>query len=307
MAKKHRGLGKGLNELLSATLGPQDSEKVLPEVPLEPEEVDLPTTYTAAGGQQTLKYLSLEVMAGGPFQPRQTINHEGIEQLAESIKSQGVLQPIVVRDKKDGRYEIIAGERRWRAAQLAGISTVPVIVRDISDEEAMAIALIENIQRENLNPIEEARALRRLADNLSLTHLEVAEAVGKSRASITNLLRLLSLNEDVQEMLEHRQIEMGHARALLGLSGAIQSQMAKTVQNRRLSVRETERLVKRIQEGKSVEKKAAVIDPNISSLEQSLAERLGAQVNIRHGNKGGMVTIRYHNVDELEGILGHIQ
>jgi ParB family chromosome partitioning protein len=307
MAKKHRGLGKGLNELLSGTLGSQGSGKLLPEVPLRPEEIGLPTTYTAVGGQQTLKYLALDAMAGGQFQPRQTINHEGIEQLADSIKAQGVLQPIVVREKKDGRYEIIAGERRWRAAQLAGISTVPALVRDITDEEAMAVALIENIQRENLNPIEEARALRRLADSLSLTHLEVAEAVGKSRASITNLLRLLSLNDDVQGMLEHRQIEMGHARTLLGLSGAIQSQMARTVQSRRLSVRETERLVKRIQEGKPVEKKTPVIDPNIRSLEQSLAERLGAKVNIRHGNKGGMVTIRYHNVDELEGILDHIQ
>ncbi len=307
MAKKHRGLGKGLNELLSATLGQQDNESPLPEVPVESAGVDLPTVYAASGGPQTLKYLPLGAMEGGPFQPRQIINHEGIEQLAESIKSQGVLQPIVVRQKQDGRYEIIAGERRWRAAQLAGIDTVPAIVRDITDEDAMAIALIENIQRENLNPMEEARALKRLADNLSLTHLEVAEVVGKSRASITNLLRLLSLNDDVQVMLEQRLIEMGHARALLGLSGSIQGQMAKTVHVRGLSVRETERLVKRIQEGKPVEKKAPVIDPNIRSLERSLAERLGAQVNIRHGSKGGMVTIRYHNVDELEGILEHIQ
>jgi len=307
MAKKHRGLGKGLNELLSATLGQQDCEQSFPEVPVKSSEEDLPTVYAASGGEQSLKYLSLDTMEGGPFQPRQIINHESIEQLAESIKSQGVLQPIVVRQKPDQRYEIIAGERRWRAAQLAGIDTVPVIVRDISDEEAMAIALIENIQRENLNPIEEARALKRLADNLSLTHLEVAEAVGKSRASITNLLRLLSLNDDVQTMLEQRLIEMGHARALLGLSGSIQSQMAKTVQVRGLSVRETERLVKRIQEGRPIDKKTPIIDPNIRSLEQSLAERLGAQVNIRHGNKGGMVTIRYHNVDELEGILEHIQ
>ena len=305
MAKKYRGLGKGLNELLSATLGDQNTPKKIVKVPLTTEESTSPQQYTSM--QQSLKYLSLDQMSGGPFQPRQTIHHEGIEQLAESIKSQGVLQPIVVREKADGQYEIIAGERRWRAAQLAGIDSVPVIVRDITDEEALAIALIENIQRENLSPIEESRALKRLADNLSLTHLEVAEAVGKSRTSVTNLLRLLSLNDEVQDMLEQRQIEMGHARALLALSGNIQSQMAKTVYNRGLSVRETERLVKRIQEGKSLEKKAPTIDPNIQSLEQDLADRLGARVNIRHGRKGGLVTIRYHDVDELEGILNHIR
>lgn len=304
MAKKYRGLGKGLNELLSNTLGEQNTGKKMPKVPVSPESNSASAQYE--GGQQTLKYLSLDLMSGGPFQPRQHINHEGIEQLAESIKTQGVLQPIVVRETKEGRFEIIAGERRWRAAQLAGIDSVPVIVRDITDQEALAVALIENIQRENLNPIEESRALKRLADNLSLTHLEVAEAVGKSRASVTNLLRLLSLNDDVQMMLEERQIEMGHARALLALSGNIQSQMAKTVYTRGLSVRETERLVKRIQEGKTVEKKQAEVDPNIRSLEQDLADRLGAKVNIRHGKQGGMVTIRYHNVDELEGILNHI-
>ena len=218
------------------------------------------------------------------------------------------MQPIVVRlTQGDRQFEIIAGERRWRAAQLAGIERVPAIVRDVTDEDAMALALIENIQREDLNPMEEARALKRLADSLGLTHLEVAEAIGKSRTSVTNLLRLLALSDEVQKMLEEGHIEMGHARALLTLTAALQNQIAKTIVARSLSVRETEKLVKRLQEGKTVEKTAPVIaDPNIRRLEEDLAEKLGARVNIRHGQKGGMVLIRYHNVDELEGILDHI-
>lgn len=303
MSKKYRGLGKGLNELLSSTLGSQMNAGYLPSVPVDENTEDV--SYSGVPGQ-VLKYLLTHELKGSPFQPRQNIRHEGIEQLAESIKAQGVLQPIVVR-LVGTKHEIIAGERRWRAAQLVGLEKVPVIVREAQDDDAMTLALIENIQREDLNPMEEARALKRLADKLGFTHLELSEAIGKSRTSVTNLLRLLALSDEVQKMLECGQIEMGHARALLSLSPQQQSQVAKMVEARALSVRETEKLVKRLQEGKTAEKAAlAGVDPNIRRLEEDLAEKLGAKVNIRHGQRGGMVVIRYHNVDELEGILDHI-
>lgn len=285
MSHKKRGLGKGLNELLAVTLTAENSS-----------------------ADQTLSYLPLEKMCSGPFQPRQTIDQEGLRQLAESIRAQGVLQPIVVR-AKNNHFEIIAGERRWRAAQLAGLTQIPALIREISDQDAMAMALIENIQRESLNPIEEALALKRLCETLELTHLQVAQAVGKSRASVSNLLRLLTLNTDVQNLLEQNLLEMGHARALLGLKGTMQSQVAQTVVGRSLSVRETERLVSKIQD-KGVDETypPKVTDPNIRQLEEDLAGKLGAQVIIRHGRKGeGMLVIRYHDVDELEGILAHIK
>lgn len=313
MARKYKGLGKGLNELLYGSMGSEGKSEEVATVPIkEPSEekvVSAPQKENVSSliPDQQLKYIPLEELKGGPFQPRQTIQHDALEQLAESIKSKGVLQPIVVRRPSGtGQYEIIAGERRWRAAQLAGIEKVPSIVREVSDQDAMALALIENIQREDLNPIEEAKALKRLADTLKLTHLEVAEAVGKSRTSITNLLRLLSLSDEVQRMVEEKQIEMGHARALLSLSASLQTQIAKTIVARGLSVRETEKLVKRLQEGKPVDKAKPEIDPNIRKLEEDLADKLGARVNIKHGHKGGFVMIRYHNVDELEGILDHI-
>lgn len=313
MSKKYKGLGKGLNELLAATMKKQEGTPVystkastkpsttaaVVETKIQEPPLEIPGA--------VLKYLSVNELAGGPFQPRQHIRHEGLEEFAESIKSKGVLQPIVARQKSEHHYEIIAGERRWRASKLAGLDKVPVLVKEVSDEDAFALALIENIQREDLNPIEEARALKRLADNLSLTHLEVAEAVGKSRASVTNALRLLSLNPEVQQMLEEGLIDMGHARALLSISGSMQTQIAKTIVARSLSVRETEKLVKRIQDGKSAEKQEVDVDPNIRRLENDLSDKLGAKVAIRHGQKGGMVVIRYHNVDELEGILEHIQ
>lgn len=302
MSSKKRGLGKGLNELLSATLG--SSFSIAPE--------NSPTTETAieelAPHGQELRFLPIEKLIPSPFQPRQHIRHEGLEQLAESIKAQGVLQPIVARAKED-HFEIIAGERRWRAAQLIGLQSVPTLIRQVPDEAAMAMALIENIQREDLNPIEEALALKRLTEELQLTHLQVAEAVGKSRTSVTNLLRLLTLNSDVQALLEVGQLEMGHARALLALKGSLQSQMAKMVVERALSVRETERLVAaREEEPQTVYSKKATVDPNIRRLEEDLAEKLSANVKIRHGRKGrGMVVIRYHDVDELEGILAHFK
>ena len=298
MSIKKRGLGKGLNELLSATLG---------AAPVAVKD-KAPSSKTEFA-DQSLTYMSVEDLVSGKYQPRQTIHHDGLEQLAESIRAQGILQPIVVRPKGD-KYEIIAGERRWRAAKLAGLATVPVLVRQVPDEAAMAMALIENIQREDLNPLEEAIALKRLADELQLTHLQVAEAVGKSRASITNALRLLTLNPDVQTLLEQGQIEMGHARALLGLKGTLQSQVAQTVINRGLSVRETEKLVNKLQEGtpSSMPVDTKLTDPNIRRLEEDLADKLGAQVVIKHGHRGrGSVVIRYHSVDELEGILAHLK
>ncbi len=306
MTMKKRGLGKGLNELLSASLG--NSISITKE---KPQPIHPPKDGQTVEGQD-LRYLPVEKLVVGPFQPRQHIRHEGLEQLAESIKAQGLLQPIVVRPRNQ-HYEIIAGERRWRAAQLAGLAQVPCIVRQVPDEAAMAMALIENIQRENLNAIEEAMALKRLSEELQLTHLQVAEAVGKSRTSVTNLLRLLTLNPDVQALLDEDKIEMGHARALLGLKGQEQSQIAQTVVEKGLSVRETERLVTKIQEGPEapvVERisNTRVIDPNIRRLEDDLADKLGAKVAIRHGNRGrGLVVIRYNNVDELEGILDHIK
>lgn len=305
MSKQKRGLGKGLNELLSASLGgalASTKERPQQVVPVVPEE--------KVATDSELQYLPVEKLVRGPFQPRQHIRHEGIEQLAESIRAQGLLQPIVVR-AKDNHYEIIAGERRWRAAQLAGLTSVPTLVRQVPDEAAMAMALIENIQRENLNAIEEALALKRLAEELQLTHLQVAEAIGKSRTSVTNLLRLLSLNPDVQMLVEQEQIEMGHARALLGLKGQEQSEMAQKIVAQGLSVRETERLVSKLQEPITATVSLSnkrVMDPNIRRLEDDLADKLGARVAIRHGQRGkGLVVIRYNNVDELEGILDHIK
>ncbi len=297
--KKQRGLGKGLNELLASALSTNVPSQIK-------EEQDKPLAEEKFPGG--LKILRVEQLQPGPFQPRLSIKHEGLEQLAESIRVQGVLQPIVARQKnKKGEYEIVAGERRWRAAQLAGLFEIPVIIKEIPDQVALAIALVENIQRENLNPIEEARALKRLADEMSLTHLQVSEAVGKSRSFVTNLIRLLTLNEDVQVLLDNGELEMGHARALLGLKGGIQSQMAKTVVSRKLSVRETERLVQKLQDEPKKQREVQIRDPNIARLMEDLTDKLGSRVMIRHGQRGhGMLVIHYNNVDELEGILAHI-
>lgn len=324
MSIKKRGLGKGLNELLSATLGApfvatqvaivrkEQSAAIAAQTDVQAESAALGAALESMASDntvQSLRYLAVEQLETGAFQPRQHVHQESLEQLAESIRAQGILQPIVVRPKTPGHFEIVAGERRWRAAMLAGLTEVPTIVREIPDNVAMILALIENIQREDLNPIEEAQAMRRLCENLDLTHLQVAEAVGKSRASVTNMLRLLSLNADVQILLEQGQLEMGHARALLALKGSLQSEIAATVAERCLSVRETERLVSKLQEApgnSSVRTKTVTVDPNIRRLENDLADKLGARVNIRHGQKGkGMLVIRYNDVDELEGILAH--
>ena len=242
------------------------------------------------------------------------MRQDTLEDLANSIRAQGVVQPIVARPLNKGaeqvRYEIVAGERRWRAAQLAGLQEIPAVVKDVPDEAAIAMALIENIQRENLNPLEEARALDRLIREFDITHQEAADAVGRSRASVSNLLRLLDISDKVKPMLERREIEMGHARALLGItSGTQQYDAARQVVKNRLSVRETEQLVRRMLSKEGAKRKApAPRDRDIVRLEQEMTDKIGAKVRIDHSKKGrGKLVIAYNSLDELDGILKHIK
>jgi len=260
-------------------------------------------------GKEELRQLPLDVLQRGKYQPRTHMDKASLQELAASIKAQGVVQPIVVRGLPAGNYEIVAGERRWRAAQLAGLDSIPAVVRKIPDEAAIAIALIENIQRENLNPVEEANALQRLIDEFGMTHQKVAEAVGRSRAAVTNLLRLLTLNEDVRTMLEQGRMDMGHARALLALTGRAQSQAAHQVVDKAMSVRETENLVRRLLERPAARKSARTsLDPDIRALQDKLSEKLGTKVRISHSRKGqGKLTIEYHSLDELDGVLARIR
>jgi ParB family chromosome partitioning protein len=261
------------------------------------------------------KNLPVEHLQRGQYQPRIDMRQDSLEELAESIKAQGVVQPIVARpvSKKDGsqRYEIIAGERRWRAAQMAGLAEIPAVIRDVPDESAIAMALIENIQRENLNPLEEARALDRLIREFDLTHAEAAKAVGRSRASVSNLLRLQDLSEKVKPLLEDRQIEMGHARALLAISNANQQfDAARQVLKKGLSVRQTEKLVKHILYGGNSKpaRKTPAQNTDIRRLEIEVSEKLGAKVSVDHTAKGaGKLVISYNSLDELDGILKHIK
>ena len=299
MSQKKPTLGRGLADLLGpgARTGPAET----------------PAAARAAGGDE-LTRLPLDVLQRGKYQPRTDMHPESLEDLAGSIKAQGVVQPIVVRPLArppgaSARYEIIAGERRWRAAQLAGLADIPAIVRHIPDEAAIAVALIENIQRENLNPLEEARALQRLISEFDLTHAQAAEAVGRSRAGVSNLLRLLELPAEVCELIERRQIEMGHARALLGLAQrAEQRQAAAEVLAKGLSVRATEALVRRmLRRPPSAPAARAAADPDVRQLEQQLSEKLGARVAIHQGAAGkGTLTVAYNSLDELDGILAHI-
>jgi ParB family chromosome partitioning protein len=250
-----------------------------------------------------LRNLPLDVIQPGRYQPRSVFDEEKLTELADSIRAQGVVQPIVVRSVGDAQFELIAGERRWRAAQLAGIDDIPAVVRDVSDEVSLAMSLIENIQREDLNPLEEATALRRLIDDFQMTHQEAADAVGRSRAAVSNLLRLLELMQEVKDMIDMRMIEMGHARALLSLDDTLQVQAAREVIHKSLSVRETENLVRRLQQ--SLKKKGSRrVDPDILSLQNRLGESLGARVRIQHQASGkGKLVISYNNSDEFEGIL----
>ncbi|MRI33406.1 chromosome partitioning protein ParB [Endozoicomonas sp. OPT23] len=257
-----------------------------------------------------LRELPVEFISRGKYQPRRDMHPDALEELAESIKAQGIMQPIVVRPLSNNRYEIIAGERRWRAAQIAGLAEVPALIRDVPDEAAIAMALIENIQREDLNPIEEAIALSRLQKEFELTQQEVAEAVGKSRTAVANILRLMSLSDDVKKMLEYGDLEMGHARALLSLSDMEQLEAARTIVAKGLSVRQTEAMVRRMLQEKEQSKKKVQtkIDPDIKRLEDDLSDKIGASVAIQHSAKGkGKLVISYSSLDELDGVLAHIK
>ncbi|MEO8965875.1 MAG: ParB/RepB/Spo0J family partition protein [Gammaproteobacteria bacterium] len=288
---KKRGLGKSLDALLVGSMSHTEGA----------------TDHLLENNKEKLCYLPLDLIQPGKYQPRHEINHETLEDLARSIRAQGVIQPIVVRHLLGGRYEIVAGERRWRAARLAELTEIPAIVRDIPDDAAIAIALIENIQREELNPIEEACALLRLLEEFSMTHGQVADAVGKSRTTVTNLLRLLSLAVEVKKMLEHGDIEMGHARALLTLDEAAQVDAAQAIINKNLSVRETEELVRRMQMP-NLPAMPKAIDPDVRRLQQDLSVRLKLAVAINCNAKGkGKVVIRYNDLTELDAILEYFQ
>jgi len=295
--KKH--LGRGLDALLGAVNASQGAG---PERAVAGQG----TTGDASGGG--LRELPVDLVQRGRYQPRREIEPESLKELADSIRAQGVMQPIVVRPISDRRYEIIAGERRWRASQMAGLDAIPAIIRDVPDETAIALALIENIQREDLNPIEEAVTLQRLQQEFGLTQQEVADAVGKSRSTVANLLRLMTLQEDVRRMLEHGDLEMGHARALLTLEGAEQSSAARTVVGKGLSVRQTEALVRRLVASRHNPPTVKQLDPDIRHLQDELSQRLGTRVQIQHSARGkGKLVLAYNSLDELDGILSHIK
>ncbi len=288
---KKRGLGRGLGALLG--------------------DVDSITRVTEDERRESMRMMPVEQIRRGEYQPRKTFEPEALQELADSISVQGIIQPLVVRPVADG-HELIAGERRWRAAQLAGLFEVPVIVRELDNTAVAAVALIENIQREDLNPLEEAGALLRLQADFSMTHQQIAEAVGRSRAAVSNLLRLHDLHEDVKTLLHDGKVEMGHARAMLSLSADQQPIAALKVVSQSLSVRRTEALVRKMLDASNATDKrvdkAGNDDPDIRSLEQRLSDQLGAKVAIAHGGNGrGRVEISYNSLDELEGILGHIR
>ena len=302
MALKKRGLGRGLDALLGAQ-SKQDKT--------ETESINNTAGNFSVLPDATnsdLKNLPVDLIQAGKYQPRLDMRPESLEELATSIMAQGVIQPIIVRPISSNKYEIIAGERRWRASQIAGLDTIPVIIKDVRDDTAVAMALIENIQREDLNPIEEATALKRLQDEFELTQQEVAEAVGKSRTTVTNLIRLMSLNPDVRISLEHGDLEMGHARALLALTGENQTKAAKIVIGKGMSVRQTEALVRRLQKKPELNPQGYSLDPDIRQLQDNLSEKLGAEVLIQHTAKGkGKVILKYGSLDQLDGILNHIK
>lgn len=297
---KKRGLGKGLEALLGSGVHHLKDDIASGIV----------ATADTSVSNAEFQRLPIDKIQRGRYQPRTNFNLDSLQELADSIKAQGVVQPIIVRPlpATPGRYELVAGERRWRAAQLAELYEIPAIIRDISDKETMAVGLIENIQRQELNPIEEAKALIRLVDEFGLTHQEAADAVGRSRVSVSNLLRLLTLETAVRVMLEDGQIEMGHARALLGLEAKKQIQAAKEVAKRGLSVRETEHLVRSLNNPQTEKAQKDKTDPDTRRLQDDLSEKLGAKVIFQHGSNGkGKMLIHYNSVDELDGILEHIK
>jgi|TARA_B110000483_G_scaffold243347_1_gene332645 ParB family chromosome partitioning protein len=297
-----RKLGRGLEALLSS-----GSSETMASLLGKPRDTTSTELTASAQKDSELKHVPIELIQRGKYQPRTDMHEEALEELANSIKKQGIMQPIVIRPISADKYEIIAGERRWRACQIAGLDTIPALIKPVGDEAAIAMSLIENIQRENLNPIEEAVALKRLQDEFELTQQEVADAVGRSRAAVTNLIRLIGLSVDVRKMLEHGDLEMGHARALLSLDDACQSEAARSVVGRGLNVRQTEALVRRMMAGPQDKNNPTIIDPDIKSLEENLAGKLGAKVLIQHTAKGkGKLILKYNSLDELDGILSHI-
>lgn len=291
MSAKKRGLGRGLDALLATS-------KAATENTPEADQQDT---------KGELQKLPIEFLQPGKYQPRKDMSPEALEDLAASIRSQGVIQPIVVRPIGNDKYEIIAGERRWRASQLAELSDVPCLIKDVPDEAAVAIALIENIQREDLNAMEEAQALERLMNEFELTHQQVSDAVGKSRSAVTNLLRLNNLNDDVKLLVEHGDIEMGHARALLALQGEQQTEAAQIVSGKGMTVRDTETLVRKLLEP-AKQKSEKSVDPDVKRLETQLSENLGVAVSIAHNTKGkGKLVINFSDLDQLDGILARIK
>jgi ParB family chromosome partitioning protein len=289
---KRKGLGRGLDALMGVggETGAVEERSVVQ--------------------RDTLNELPIEFMARGKYQPRRDMDPVALEDLANSIRAQGVIQPIVVRSIGIDSYEIIAGERRWRAAQQAGLDTIPALIRDVPDESAVAMALIENIQREDLNAIEEAQALVRLQQEFGLTQQQVADAVGKPRSTVTNLMRLMTLEQEVQKLLEHGDLEMGHARALLGLGESRQVEAARTAVAKGMTVRQTEALVRRLQQQQERPEQGSThrIDPDTKRLQDELSGQVGVPVLIQHNAKGkGKLVLKYNSLDELEGILSHIK
>jgi ParB family chromosome partitioning protein len=291
---KKRGLGRSLDALLVGSMTATHEVAGQPAI---------------GAAKDKLCQLPVDLLQKGKYQPRRGMDPEALEDLANSIRTQGVIQPIVVREVSAGRYEVIAGERRWRAAQLAGLTEIPALIRQVPDEAAIAIALIENIQREGLNPIEESMALQRLMEEFSMTHMQVAEAVGKSRASVTNLLRLLTLTENVRAMVEQGDLEMGHARALLTLSDELQLEAAQIIINQGLTVRGTEELVRRLQIPKELQQsEPKPMDPDVKRLQQDLTHKLRLKVAIQCNPNGkGKLVIQYNNHNELDKLLEFFQ
>ena len=289
MAAKKNPLGRNLSSMLSKSALQHAVENASGE----------------SSGSDSLRSLPVDLITPGPFQPRSIFDADRLQELADSICHQGVIQPVVVRLRGKDNYELIAGERRWRAAQIAGIEKIPAIVREVPDEIAIAMALVENIQREDLNPIEEATALRRLVDEFQMTHQEAGDAVGRSRSAVSNLLRLLELSQEVRELVDAKHLEMGHARALLTLQPSMQAQAAREVVSKDLSVRETEQLVRRLKNPRVA--KTPVLDPDVQQLQDKLAEKLCAKVKLTFNARGqGKLVIAYNSADELDGILEHL-
>lgn len=298
MAPKNKGLGRGLDALLATSKSVADKEAQ--------NAKDESSKYDS---DNELKKIPIEFLQAGKYQPRKDMADQALEELAASIKAQGIIQPIVVRQIDNEKFEIIAGERRWRAAQIAKLDVVPCLVKNIADDAAVAIALIENIQREDLNAMEEAQALERLMVEFKLTHQQVADAVGKSRTTVTNLLRLNGLEPAVKTLLENGDIEMGHARALLSVPGDLQTQLAQQVADEGMTVRQTETLVKKSQNTDTIasQKNTPKEDPDVTRLQNRLADSLGTNVKIDHNTKGkGRLVISFGDLDQLEGILAKI-